>query len=150
MKKSIIAFTVFVLAVSGNSIAQTGGMHVAAGDLNFSAAKMKEGSNSVIIKEGKGVLQFVKKGDTYAEVIYKNEAGKSTRLSPSSSGVNGTARPLCNTRPAASFTNTDKTIGLCICSIDQPGAGGYIITLDLPDGTTGKAQNRRVEVKLSK
>lgn len=129
MKKIIIAFSLFVFAITGNSFAQTGGAHVALGDINFSGGKIKEGVNT-ITKVGQGTLTFVKKGGNFSEVMYKDAAGVSTRLIPTPAGTGGAPTPECKTKlPDACFGTANKSIGMCIC---RPGnitkGGGYTFT----------------------
>ena len=124
MTKIIVAFTVFVFAITGNIFAQAGGVHVGAGDVNFSAGKMKEGVNTVT-KVGQGTLTFVKKGETFSEVMFKDAAGVSTRLIPTPAGTGGAPNPECKTKlPDACFSSPDKNIGMCICKPGDISAGG--------------------------
>ena len=111
MKKNIAAFLFFILAITGRSFAQ-GGVHVAAGDINFSAGKMKEGVNT-LTKAGQGTLQFVKKGSSFSDVIFKDELGATTRLIPTPAGTGGT--PGNNTKtPNSCFGTANKSYGLCV------------------------------------
>jgi len=115
MKKIIVAFTLFVFAITGNSFAQyKGGIHVAGGDLDFKAGKMKEGVNTVT-KAGQGTLQFVKKGNSFSEVVFKDEAGNTTKLVPTPAGTGGTPN-LVNktTAPDNCFGTANKSFGLCV------------------------------------
>jgi len=113
MKKIILVFTLFVFAIAGNSFAQTGGVHVAGGDINFTAGKMKEGVNS-ITKAGQGTLQFVKKGNSFSEVIFKDESGATTRLIPTPAGTGGAPNLENKTKSTdACFGTANKSFGLC-------------------------------------
>ncbi len=115
MKKIIITFSLFVFAIAGNSFAQfKGGVNVASGDINFSAGKMKEGVNS-ITKTGQGTLQFVKKGNSFSEVIFKDEAGTTTKLIPTPAGTGGTLKPENrNKSPETCFGTANKAAGMCV------------------------------------
>jgi hypothetical protein len=114
MKKIIIALSLFVFAITANSFAQTGGVQVATGDVNFSAGKMKEGVNT-ITKVGQGTLQFVKKGNSFSEVTFKNEAGIITKLISTPAGTGGTPNLTNKTKsPDACFGTANKTVGMCI------------------------------------
>jgi len=129
MKKIIVTFTLFVFALSGNSFAQTGAMRVAVGDVNFSAGKMKEGLN-IVTKAGQGTLTFIKKGDNFSEVLYKDAAGVSTRLIPTPAGTGGAPYPECKSKlPDACFGTANKTIGICICRPGNISKGGFTLTL---------------------
>ena len=128
MKKIIVAFSLFAFAITGNSFAQTGGVRVAVGDLNLSAGKIKEGVNTVT-KAGQGTLTFVKKGDSFSEVIYKDAAGISTRLIPTPAGTGGAPNPECKTKlPDACFGTANKSIGMCICRPGSIPTGVYTLT----------------------
>jgi hypothetical protein len=114
MKKIILVFTVFVFAITGNIFAQTGGMHVAGGDLNFNAGKIKEGVNT-LTKEGQGTLQFVKKGNSFSEVTFKDEGGNTTRLIPTPAGTGGAPNLVNKTKsPDICFGTANKAVGLCV------------------------------------
>ena len=128
MKKIIIAFSLFAFAITGNSFAQTGGVRVAVEYLNLSAEKIKEGINTVT-KTGQGTLTFIKKGDSFSEVMYKDAAGVSTRLIPTPAGTGGAPNPECKTKlPDACFGTANKSIGMCICRPGKISKGGYTLT----------------------
>jgi hypothetical protein len=114
MKKFIVAITLFVFAIAGNIFAQTGGTRVNEGVLNFNAGKMKEGVNT-ITKAGQGTLQFVKKGESFSEVIFKDEAGCTTRLVPTPAGTGGTPNlENKSTLPDTCFGTANKSVGMCV------------------------------------
>jgi len=128
MKKIITVLALFVLAINVSSFAQTGGVHVATGDVNFSAGKMKEGLNTVT-KLGQGTITFIKKGDSYSEVVFKDAAGVSTRLISTPAGTGGAPNPACKTKlPDACFGTANKSIGMCICRPGNISKGGYTLT----------------------
>jgi hypothetical protein len=113
MKKIIVAFSLFVFAITNNSFAQNGGVQVALGDVNFSAGKMKEGVNTVT-KAGQGTLQFVKKGNSFSEVIFKDESGTTTTLIPTPAGTGGTPNLENKTKSTdACFGTANKSYGVC-------------------------------------
>jgi len=113
MKKIIVAFSLFVFAITGNSFAQNGGVYVAAGDLNFNAGKIKEGVNT-LTKAGQGTLQFVKKGNSFSEVIFKDETGTTTRLIPTPAGTGGAPNLESKTKSTdACFGTANKSFGMC-------------------------------------
>lgn len=113
MKKIIVAFTLFVFAITANSFAQTGGTRVNEGVLNFNAGKMKEGANT-LTKAGEGTLQFVKKGNSFSEMIFKDEAGTTTRLIPTPAGTGGAPNLENKTKsPDTCFGTANKSFGVC-------------------------------------
>jgi hypothetical protein len=98
------------------------------------------------------------RGETYAEITVTDAAGKTQKLFPAQGVIPGA--PVADCDRGASvlyFNNSTNTMGLFICSL-QATAGApssKLIKLDVltsapQPGSTGKALNRRVEVKLSK
>jgi hypothetical protein len=139
MKKLTVIFAVLVLAttikVSAQprgkvsthdvSIAPTAITKVGPGQWVLSGANLKEGTNRMQTKELTGTLVFVKKGDSFSEVIFTDDAGKPTRLTPTRGGTNGAPTPTCKTKlPDACFGSPDKNIGMCICKPGDISAGG--------------------------
>jgi len=113
MKKIIVSITIFVFTITNNIFAQ-GGIHVAGGDINFSAGKMKEGVNT-ITKAGQGTLTFVKKANAFSEVVFKDEAGATIRLISTPAGTGGSPNPDDKAKlPDACFGTANKSVGLCI------------------------------------
>ena len=145
MKKLITVLTVCVFAVTVNVSAQGGGK-VVLQDIHW--ITLKNGLNHLSSISGVGgAIQFEKKANSFSEVIYKDAAGNTTRLIPATGVVKGAPGTAC--KSDVFFNDNVKNIGLVICKSNTPD-GGFHITLDLPDGSTSKAQNRRVEVKLTK
>ncbi|MEO6253904.1 MAG: hypothetical protein ABIO79_11385 [Ferruginibacter sp.] len=152
MKKLIVVLTVCVFAVAGTVSAQkshgtgAGTGKVVFQDIHF--IMLQNGLNHLTSIGGVGgSVQFVKKANNFSEVIYKDAAGNTTRLIPARGVVKGAPKTAC--KSDMFFNDNVKNIGLVICKSDIQD-GGFHITLDLPDGSTSKAQNRRVEVKLTK
>ncbi|MEO6540003.1 MAG: hypothetical protein ABIN74_03385 [Ferruginibacter sp.] len=112
MKKFIVAF--IALVVTGHVFAQTGGVTIAVADLNFKAGKMKEGVNT-LTKVGQGTLTFVKKGETFSEVMFKDAAGVFTRLITTPPGTGGAPNPGNKTKsPDTCFGTANKSVGMCV------------------------------------
>jgi hypothetical protein len=127
MKKLIVVLTVCVFAVTGKISAQAG-QGQGTGKPHFQdlhlASGLKEGQNSMLIKEGKGTLQFTKSGDRFSNVSFKDSAGVVTRLVPVPAGTQGAPKPECKyPLPDACFGTADKNIGLCICKPSDISAG---------------------------
>lgn len=150
MKKVTVIFAVLVLATTIKVNAQGAGKvsthdvsmaptapasKIGAGHLILPVANLKEGQNTLLTKEGKGTLTFVKRGDSFSDVIYKDSTGSSTRLLPTQGGANGAPKPECKTElPDACFGTADKTIGMCICKpgdISNGRPGTYYIKLQV-------------------
>ncbi len=131
MKKLIITILVLATTIKVNaqgagkvsthdvSIAPTAITKMGPGQLILSGANLKEGTNRLEAKELTGTLVFVKKGNSFSDVVFTDNTGKSTRLTPTRSGTNGAPTPPCKTTlPDACFGTADKSIGMCIC---KPG-----------------------------
>jgi len=139
MKKVTTIFAILVLATTIKVNAQGAGKvsthdvsivptaitKVGPGQVIFAGANFKEGANRMQSKELTGTLVFVKKGNSFSEVIFTDDAGKSTRLTPTRGGTNGAPKPECKTKlPDACFSSPDKNIGMCICKPGNLTNGG--------------------------
>jgi len=150
MKKIITILTVCVFAIAGTVSAQSAGMS-AKSDLRWIV--LPNGANNLITIDNKHIVQLVKRGDTFSDVIIKDATGKTTRLLP----VQDVITTAPKTESSGSkfryiYWSNGADIGMVVRKND---AGLFNITLDVPDLATaktkaGKAQNRRVEVKLSR
>lgn len=129
MKKLIAACILFIFAMTGKVSAQgQQALQNGVSTMILDAASLKEGQNSMLIKQGKGTLQFTKNGNRFSNVSFKDSAGVVTRLVPVPAGTQGAPKPECKfPLPDACFGTADKNIGLCIC---KPGdiSGGYTIS----------------------
>ncbi|MEO6253906.1 MAG: hypothetical protein ABIO79_11395 [Ferruginibacter sp.] len=129
MKKLITACMIFIFAITGKVSAQgQQALQNGVATIILDAASLKDGQNSMLIKEGKGILQFTKNGDRFTNVSFKDSAGVVRRLTPVPAGTQGAPKPECKyPLPDACFGTADKNIGLCIC---KPGdiSGGYTIS----------------------
>jgi len=139
MKKITAIFAVLVLAttikvnaqgagkvsVHDISITKTAITKVGPGQVVFSSANLKEGTNRMQAKELTGTLVFVKNGNSFSDVVFTDDAGKTTRLTPTRGGANGAPTPTCKTKlPDACFGTANKNIGLCICKPGDLSNGG--------------------------
>lgn len=95
---------------------------------------VKEGMNIVTIPEGRGVFKFMKRGDSYSSVTYRDPSGSVSTLAATNGGTNGAPTPGCNSPlPDACFGIADKNIGMCICkSTDLAGNTAYTVVVSLP------------------
>jgi hypothetical protein len=115
---------------------------VGPGQVIFSGANLKEGTNRMqLTKELTGTLVFVKKGNSFSDVIFTDKAGKSIKLTATRGGTNGAPKPECKTTlPDACFSSSDKNIGLCICKPATISSGGndiYTVRMQIPIGKPG-------------
>ncbi|MEO6253909.1 MAG: hypothetical protein ABIO79_11410 [Ferruginibacter sp.] len=133
MKKLIAIFVILVLGITIKVNAQVHDISITKvtttgdgqGDVILFLPGLKEGTNRLMAKELKGTLTFVKNGNTFSDVIFKDDAGRSTRLTPTRGGSNGAPKPECKTTlPDACFSSPDKKIGMCLCKPGNLTNGG--------------------------
>ncbi len=112
MKKSIVVFALLVVAFVGKVSAQRYELE----NVLISSFKMAEGTNTVQIPNGRGTIRFVKRGETFSNVIFQDAAGKIERLNPSDGTVEGAPTIPCKCPvPDACFGTANKNIGMCMC-----------------------------------
>jgi hypothetical protein len=130
MKKVTVVLALFLLACAHNLSAQ----RTNAQDVQV-AAKLSDGKNTVRVPDGKGSVQFVKRGDKFSDVVFTDAAGKTTRLAPKQTGTGNLPKPPCKfPLPDACFgTPNSGEIGMCICKPTDLSSGEeYTISLLLP------------------
>jgi len=126
MKKLIVMLAVCAFALTGKVSAQGAGK-VSMNDISF-AADIKEGLNNILIKGGKGTLQFMKKGDIISDVEVRQVSGAIIKLR--ASRLQGT---LNNGR---SFSSPDKSIDLLISKPEGISNGKEHCTINIYQRTT--------------
>jgi hypothetical protein len=135
MKKFILFFSLFLLAVTSNVNAQVrfAGSPKQQGRLSFQNFNFVNGSNTIELPNG-AILSCRKTGkDGFSEVVYKDPTGKSFKLAPATPGTNGAPQPSCKFPiPDACFATADKSIGMCICKPTDLSNGTYGVSLLLP------------------
>ncbi|NBA87754.1 hypothetical protein GVN16_18440 [Emticicia sp. CRIBPO] len=120
MKKVIVVLTLIVFAFAGKVSAQRYEFE----DVIISSVKLKEGANTVQIPNGKGTVRFVKRGESFSNVVIQDAAGKIQRLNPNDGTTEGAPTPVCKCPlPDACFATADKNIGLCMCKACDLSAG---------------------------
>jgi len=138
MKKLIVVFTLAAFGTTTNAVAQSerlslygtrttamSGHNTWTGPVVLTT-DLKQGQNTVFVKELSGTLILAKSGDTFSNVIYKDASGKSISLTPTRGGTNGAPKPECKSKlPDACFSSADKNIGICICKSDDLSAAGH-------------------------
>jgi hypothetical protein len=141
MKKFFVVTTILLLLADKQIAAQT-----------LSPFQLRDGTNTITLP-GNNTLEFNFKGHYFSNFIFHDAAGTDHPLKTSRGTVNGVARPACRTNQMMdAYASYQKDIGVYICKPKpSPGveATEFNMTVDMP-GATGKAQNRRVELKLSK
>jgi len=120
MKKFLSVLALFLVAIAGNVSAQTSGSGGGQGkavfqDIHLTSIKLNEGLNAVPVRASdgnSGTLRFLKRGNTFSNVLFVDATGKVARLSPNDDAPN----PVCKCPlPDACFATEDKNIGMCIC-----------------------------------
>jgi len=137
MKKVTAIFAILVLVTTTKVSAQIHDISVSKikvtkdvqgdgkGDVIIITPSLLKGTNRMQVKELKGTLIITTDGSSFSEVIFKDDAGKSTRLTATRGETNGASRPECKSKlPDACFSSPDKNIGMCICRPDDLSTGG--------------------------
>ncbi len=140
MKKIIVTFGIFLVTMVCHVNAQrpTENMTINFGKIEFPYNKMQEGSNTVVVPDGKGTIKFVKRGDKFFDVFFTDAAGKTFRLIPSTPGSAGAPKPNCEYPiPDACFATADKNIGMCMC-----------IPTDNSNGVVAGAHYKKVVIEM--
>ncbi len=113
MKKTIVVFALLVVAFVGKVSAQ---YKVTMSDALISSIKLNEGSNVVQIPNGVGTIRFVKRGESFSNVMFQDAAGKIVRLNPNDGSDGAAPSPACKCPvPDACFATAEKNIGMCLC-----------------------------------
>lgn len=137
MKKLTAIFAVMILVATTKANAQIHDISVSKikvtkdvqgdgkGDVIIITPTLLKGTNRMQVKELKGTLIITTDGSSFSEVIFKDDAGKSTKLTATRGGTDGAPKPECKTKlPDACFSSPDKNIGICICSPGNLSTGG--------------------------
>jgi hypothetical protein len=141
MKKLFFAVVVFSAAGFSKLNAQA----VTMSDVLISSVKLNDGRNTVQIPEGRGTLKFVKRGETFTDVVYIDAAGKESRLRPNTGSTGQAPRPECKYPiPSACYSiPNNQNIGMCICKPTDLSSGSYNISLLLPAVQAAREAARR-------
>jgi hypothetical protein len=139
MKKLIAIVSVMAFLSSGKINAQV------------SPVVLKDGTNTISLP-GNSTLEFNFKGHYFSNFVFTDASGATHPLKTSRGIVNGVPAPSCRAdQVRGAYASYQKDIGVYICMAKPTPNVQYTefdMTVDMPG--TGKAQNRRVEVKLSK
>jgi hypothetical protein len=155
MKKLIAGLGMILILMLFKTSAQV--QKAGAGQLILPAVQLVEGRNAVALPGG-CTLQFEFKGNAFSNFSFLDSLGAAHLLSASNATVSA-PRPVCQSNQVReSYASSQKDIGVCLCKPNPPASGAtnleYHLTIDMPIASNktkaGKAQNRRVEVKLSK
>jgi len=145
MKKSIAGLGMMLVLMLFKTSAQTDVLVVEGTSV---------GINSVSLPGG-NTLKFNYSNNSFSNFSFLDSLGV-THVLTSSNATVSRPRPVCRRdQVRESYVSSQKNIGVCLCK-PNPSASGdakveYNMTIDMPGpGPTGKALNRRVEVKLSK
>jgi hypothetical protein len=135
--KKLLILSLVTIAIVGNSFAQTQipgsstALQVTMSDVLISSVKIKEGTNSFPVPDGRGTIKFVKRGDKFIDVVYTDAAGKSTNLTPNRPGTDAVLPPVCKTPlPNACFGSASK-VGMCVCRPGDFSNGNEVYNIGL-------------------
>jgi len=132
MKKVIVVLSFLVVVIANQVLAQGAGK-ASFRDMHFTA-KLSDGLNTVQVPNGKGVIRFIKRGDSFSNMTYQDATGKMERLTPNDGSTDGAPTPECKCpMPDACYATANKNIGLCMCKPCELTSGDvYNIALLLP------------------
>ncbi len=132
MKKVIVVLSFLVVVVANQVLAQSTGK-VQYQDLHFSA-RLSEGLNTVQVPNGRGIIRFVKRGDSFSNMTFQDATGKIERITPNDGSTDGAPTPECKCpMPDACYSTPNKNIGLCMCKPCELTSGEeYNIVMLLP------------------
>lgn len=112
MKKTIVVFALLVVAFVGKVSAQSYQLE----NVMVTSIKLNEGTNAVQVPNGRGTIRFVKRGESFSNVMFQDAAGKIVRLNPNDRSDGAAPSPACKCPvPDACFATAEKNIGMCIC-----------------------------------
>ncbi len=112
MKTTILSIAFLLVAFVGKVSAQRYELENSL----ITSIKMSEGVNTVQIPNGRGSIRFVKRGETFSNVVFQDAAGKIERLNPSDGSTDGATPTPCKCPvPDACFGTANKNIGMCMC-----------------------------------
>ena len=142
MKKFFAIVPILALLASGKINAQE----------TVSPVVLTDGTNTISLP-GNNSLEFNFKGHYFSNFVFTDASGATHPLKTSRGIVNGVPAPSCRAdQVREAYASYQKDIGVYICMAKPTPTVQYTefnMTIDMP-AATGKAQNRRVEVKLSK
>jgi len=117
-----------------------------------SPVTLHDGTNTISLPGGASI-EFNFKGHYFSNLILHDAAGTDHPLKTSRGIVNGVAKPVCGAdQEQVAYASYQKDYGVYICMAKYTPTVVYTefdMTIDMHVGA-GKAQNRRVEVKLVK
>jgi len=138
MKKFFAIVSILAFLVSGKINAQV------------SPVVLTDGTNTISLPGG-NTLEFNFKGHYFSNLVFHDAAGTAHPLKTSRG--TGIPPPACRAdQVREAYASYQKDIAVYFCMAKPTPNVQYTefdMTVDMP-GATGKAQNRRVEVKLSK
>lgn len=134
MKKVIVVLSFLVVVVANQVSAQGQGTgKVSLQDFHFTT-KLSDGLNTVLMPNGKGVIRFFKRGESFSNMTFQDATGKIERLSSNDGSTDGAPTPECKCpMPDACYSTPNKNIGLCMCKpCDLTNGEEYNIVMLLP------------------
>ncbi len=137
MKKIIVMLSFFATALAHTASSQTlenrpvPAKKITLQDALISGIKTKDGSNTVQVPNGKGTLTFVRRGEKFSNVVFKDAAGKVIRLTPQN-GSTGNLPQTCKYKlPDACFGSDTYNVFMCICRPNEFADANDPVTIGL-------------------
>jgi hypothetical protein len=132
MKKVIVVLS-FLVVVIVNQVSAQGAGKVVMQDIHFTA-RLSDGLNTVQVPNGKGVIRFIKRGDSFSNMTFQDVTGKIERLITNDGSTDGAPTPECKCpMPDACYSTPNKNIGLCMCKpCELTNGEEYNIVMLLP------------------
>ena len=96
----------------------------------ISSLKLTDGMNTVRTPDGQSSFQFIKRGDSFSDVVFIDAHGHNIRLITKPASTNGQVPTTCKFPiPDACFGIPDSSeIGMCICKPTNLSSGEYTVT----------------------
>jgi hypothetical protein len=125
MKKVTFILMLLSATVVSNLSAQT-----RSATTELSALRLTDGKNTVRIPDGSGSFQFVKRGDTFSDVVFIGTNGSNVRLIALPGSTGGKLPTPCKYPiPDACFGIPNSSeVAMCMCKPGDKSSGEYTVT----------------------
>lgn len=126
MQKVSFLFTLLLITGISNSWAQTSDVAV------ISSLKLTDGKNIVRVPDGSGSFEFVKRGDTFTDVVFRSTKSSNNlkQISLAAKSTNGKIPTPCQYPiPDACFGIPNSSeVAMCFCKPSNLSGGEYTIS----------------------
>ena len=134
MKKIIIAVLFIGFAISAGAQQYK----YIIKDVLISSITVKQGQNSLLIKHGKGTLNFTIQGESISNINFKDSLGKTHSLTAMAANTPGAPKPDCDATSLTGFVSQNKDIAFFVCKKITAGRSpvtSLVITFGTQTGT---------------